>query len=380
MRTSSATPAGDERSDLHESTVRDLLPARQPQSGSPMHTYTESELEELRRSLPSFVRDRSALVPPRAACAVRGAGDRVDILKPGWATPSYKTRGDSNDGAVSTGSSPLSPPGRWHGAPDLDGPGVDAVRRFRHEVREGRFVGPTNGQCPGFLQCNMVVLREGREAFDFLLFCQRNSQACPLIEVCDVGSPHPNGVARDADLRTDIPRYAIYRNGALEKEVTDATQYWPDDSVAFLIGCSFSVEGALISSGIPLRSADEGKNVPMYRTSLPCRPAGCMRGNMVVSMKPVKAMDIAKEVEITSKFPQAHGAPVCVGCPEAIGIQDIGKPDWGEPVEVLPDELPVFHACGVTPQNVLMASGVSFAITHSAGHMFLCDLPSDAVP
>ena len=172
-------------------------------------------------------------------------------------------------------------------------------------------------------------------------------------------------------------RYAIYRDGKLEKEVTDVTEYWPEDSVAFLIGCSFSYDGALLDAGIPLKSAQQGKNVPMYKTNLKCRPAGCLRGNMVVSMKPIPAVQISKHIEITSKYAHAHGGPVCVGSASAIGIKNINDPEWGDPIEIEPHEVPVFHACGVTPQSILMESRIPFAITHSAGHMFVTDLPSD---
>ena len=172
-------------------------------------------------------------------------------------------------------------------------------------------------------------------------------------------------------------RYAIYRDGSLQEEVTDCTDYWPENAVAFLIGCSFSYDGALQNAGIPLRSAEAGKNVPMFKTSIPCQPAGSLRGNMVVSMKPIPCVKVAQEVEITSKYTHAHGGPVCVGCPTAIGIDDMAQPDWGDAIDVREDEIPVFHACGVTPQAVLMDSKVPFAITHSAGHMFVTDLPSD---
>lgn len=174
-----------------------------------------------------------------------------------------------------------------------------------------------------------------------------------------------------------ICRYAIYRDGALQEEVTDCTEYWPENAVAFLIGCSFSYDGALQNAGIPLRSAEAGKNVPMYKTNIPCEPAGILRGNMVVSMKPIPCLQVAKEVEITGKYKHAHGAPVCVGCPTALGIDLSEPPDWGEAIDVRDDEVPVFHACGVTPQLVLMESKVPFAITHSAGHMFVTDAPSD---
>lgn len=172
-------------------------------------------------------------------------------------------------------------------------------------------------------------------------------------------------------------RYAIYRDGKLEEEVTDITHYWPEQSVAFLIGCSFSYDGAFMDAGIPLRSAEQGKNVPMYRTNIKCRPAGTLKGNMVVSMKPIPALQVAKEVEITTQYTHAHSGPISIGRGDVIGIHDISKPDWGDAVDVRPDEVPVFHACGVTPQLILMQSRVPFAITHSAGHMFVTDLPAD---
>jgi uncharacterized protein YcsI (UPF0317 family) len=172
-------------------------------------------------------------------------------------------------------------------------------------------------------------------------------------------------------------RYAIYRDGVLQEEVTDVTDYWPENAVSFLIGCSFSYDGALLAAGIALRSAEAGKNVPMYRTNIVCEPAGSLRGNMVVSMKPIQCTMVAKEVEITSKYAHAHGGPVCVGCPTALGIDCLDTPDWGDAIDVQADEVPVFHACGVTPQAVLMDSKVPFAITHAAGHMFVTDRPSD---
>jgi uncharacterized protein YcsI (UPF0317 family) len=278
---------------------------------------------------------------------------------------------DSKPATATATATPASPP-----PPPVS---FSTPHEFRKAVRSGQFTGPTNGVCPGFMQCNLVVLEEGQAAYDFLLFCQRNKKACPLIEVCDVGSPSAEAVAAGSDLRTDIPKYCIYRNGKLDEEVEDVRPYWPERSVAFLIGCSFSYDGALMEAGIPLRSAEQNKNVPMYKTNIPCRSAGNLRGNVVVSMKPIKATDIAKEVEITSKYPQAHGGPLCVGCPDAIGINDVSNPEWGDSVDILPDELPVFHACGITPQAVLMESGVEFAITHSPGHMFVTDLPSETV-
>jgi uncharacterized protein YcsI (UPF0317 family) len=163
----------------------------------------------------------------------------------------------------------------------------------------------------------------------------------------------------------------------LEKEVTDVIDIWPKDSVAFLIGCSFSYDGPLLDAGIPLRSLEQGKNVPMYKTNLKCRSAGSLGGTMVVSMKPIPATQVSKHVEITSKYTHAHGGPVCIGSAKAIGIRDLARPEWGDAVDIRPDEVPVFHACGVTPQSILMESKVPFAITHSGGYMFVTDLPSD---
>lgn len=172
-------------------------------------------------------------------------------------------------------------------------------------------------------------------------------------------------------------RYSIYRDGVLTETSTDVRDVWPEDAVAFLIGCSFSYDGALLNAGIPLRSAEMGLNVPMYETSIPCRPAGKLAGNMVVSMKPIPAMQIAKHCEVTSKYRHAHGGPVCIARPNCLGIDDLEKPDWGDCVPVALDEVPVFHACGVTPQAVLKSSKVPFAITHAPGHMFITDLPAD---
>lgn len=172
-------------------------------------------------------------------------------------------------------------------------------------------------------------------------------------------------------------RYSVYRNGKLVEELYDVTEIWPEDSVAFLIGCSFSYDGAMQKAGIPLRSAEQGRNVPMYRSNLPCRQAGCLQGNMVVSMKPIPALQISKHVEITSHLQHAHGGPVCIGRPDAIGIDLNNDPDWGDKVDMRPDEVPVFHACGVTPQSILMDCKVPFAITHAAGHMFVTDRPAD---
>jgi uncharacterized protein YcsI (UPF0317 family) len=246
---------------------------------------------------------------------------------------------------------------------------------IRADIRAGRLTGVTAGLAPGFVQANLVVLPRDA-AYDFLLFCQRNPRPCPLIEVTDVGSPEPTGVASGADLRTDLPKYRIYEGGALAGEVTEIGRHWRDDLVAFLLGCSFTFEWALLDAGIPLRHIEEGKNVAMWQTSIACRPAGRFHGPMVVSMRPIPADLVPRAVTASARFPGAHGAPIHMGDPGAIGIGDVDRPDWGESVGVRPGEVPVFWACGVTPQAVALASKPPFMITHSPGHMFITDMPN----
>ncbi|HXD98349.1 MAG TPA: putative hydro-lyase [Candidatus Acidoferrum sp.] len=251
-------------------------------------------------------------------------------------------------------------------------------REIRADIRRGKLSGVTAGLGQGYVQANLAVLPRDA-AYDFLLFCQRNPRPCPLIEVTDVGSPEPVGVAPGADLRTDIPRYRIYKDGVLADEVTDATPYWRDDLVAFLLGCSFTFEWALLEAGIPLWHVEHGKNVAMWKTSIDCRPAGAFHGPMVVSMRPIASSQLAKAVTTSARFPNAHGAPIHVGDPAAIGIKDIAKPDWGDAQQFKPGDVPVFWACGVTPQAVALASKPSFMLTHSPGHMFITDLPNSSL-
>jgi len=370
MRVAGNTLTKEEQRQLLEA----ILPACQPQEGTPQNTFTTSELEQLKSAIANLE------IGPRAKKEETKPSNTIDICDPQlWSAPPQDGSSDEappQGGEEDECSNDEDDALDWYGSPRFH-PQSHLAREFRETVRSGRFTTPTNGVCPGFLQCNLVVLPQGPVAFDFLLFCQRNPKACPLIDVCDVGSPHCPGVAPGADLRTDVPKYAIYRDGKLDKEVTDVTDYWPEQSVAFLIGCSFSYDGALMNAGIPLKSAEQGKNVPMYNTALKCRPAGALRGNMVVSMKPIPAMQVAKHIEITNKYTHAHGGPVTVGSAESIGVKDVHKPEWGDSIDIAADDVPVFHACGVTPQAILMESKVPFAITHAAGHMFVTDLPSD---
>ena len=243
---------------------------------------------------------------------------------------------------------------------------------LRARFRRGELVRPTAGMAPGFVQANLVVLP--RElAFDFLLFTQRNPKPCPLLEVVEAGSAEPCQMAPGADLRTDLPRYRVYRDGALVDEPTDLTPLWTDDLVSFLIGCSFTFESALIEAGLPVRHVEQCTNVPMYITSIPTVPAGAFHGPAVVSMRPIPVGQVVRAVQVTSRFPAVHGAPIHIGDPAAIGIRDIAKPDLGDPVEIRAGEVPVFWACGVTPQAVAMASKPRLMLTHAPGHMFITD-------
>jgi uncharacterized protein YcsI (UPF0317 family) len=225
----------------------------------------------------------------------------------------------------------------------------------------------------GYVQANLVVLPK-EYAFDFLLFCQRNPKPCPLLEVTDPGAPEPKGVAPGADLRTDLPRYAVYINGELTETPTDIMRWWRDDMVAFLLGCSFTFEAALLSAGLPVRHIEQGVNVPMFKTNIPNQKAGIFQSKLVVSMRPFPPALVGQASEFSAKMPQAHGAPIHIGAPGEIGIADLQRPDFGDPVVIKPGEVPVFWACGVTPQVAIMESKPSLALTHLPGHMFLTDL------
>jgi uncharacterized protein YcsI (UPF0317 family) len=243
----------------------------------------------------------------------------------------------------------------------------------RRRARSGELRAPTAGLALGYVQANLVVLPRDL-AFDFLLFCQRNPQPCPLLDVTDPGSAEPRTVAPGADVRTDVPRYRAWRHGLLAAEPTDLWDWWRDDLVAFLLGCSFTFENALLREGLPVRHIEQGCNVPMYRTSIVCHPAGIFRGPMVVSMRPMTPGQAEQATRICRRFPKAHGEPVCIGDPERIGIRTLDQPDYGDPVTIRPGEVPVFWACGVTPQAVLIEAKPPLALTHSPGHMFLTDL------
>lgn len=250
--------------------------------------------------------------------------------------------------------------------------GCQSGLEARLSIRAARHIGPTAGMAPGFVQGNLAILPRDL-ATDFLRFCVLNPKPCPLIGMSEPGSPHVPALGADLDLRTDLPGYRVWQDGELVEETTDISRFWRDDLITFVIGCSFSFEEALLEDGIPLRHIACGDNVAMWRTNIACAPAGSFAGPMVVSMRPLKAADAIRAIQITSRFPAVHGAPVHIGRPDLIGISDITTPDYGDPVAVMDDELPVFWACGVTPQAVIASVKPPFAITHAPGCMLVTD-------
>lgn len=239
--------------------------------------------------------------------------------------------------------------------------------------RAGTWNQPTSGTCHGFVQANLAILPR-KDAFDFFRFCQRNPKPCPVLEVTDIGDPEPKLIAPGADLRTDLPKYRVYSNGELAEERTDIVDLWKDDFVAFLLGCSFSFEHLLLDAGLPVRNVAQNINGPVYRSNRDCVPAGDFQGKLVVSMRPMPPELVADATTITAAHPEVHGGPVHIGSPEALGIADLGAPDWGQPVKMEPNDVPVFWACGVTPQQVAMEAKTELMITHATGHMFVTKL------
>ncbi len=244
----------------------------------------------------------------------------------------------------------------------------------RQAVRGNRWTGATVGMARGHIQANLAILPH-RYAFDFLRFCLLNPKPCPLIEVLDAGDPRPRFCAADADVRTDLSRYRVFRDGKVVEEVPNLLRHWRSDHVAFLMGCSLSFDQAMLDAGIPLHHLDgDSGRIPVYHSSIACRPAGMLGGNMMVSMRPIPRRLLMATIETTARHPIAHGSPVHVGDPADIGIRDLSQTYSNPAVPVRDDEIPVFWGCGVTPQSVAMASGIPEMITHATGHMFVTDL------
>lgn len=245
--------------------------------------------------------------------------------------------------------------------------------QIRALCRAGTFAKPTAGVALGYTQANLVILRID-VAGDFKEFCRLNPKPCPLLEVTKPGQYEPIEAAPGADLRNDLPRYRAYRKGVCVGKPTSIEPYWDDNCVAFLIGCSFTFESALLKAGLPVRHIEEGRNVPMYRTNIPCTPAGAFAGPLIVSMRPMTAEQAEAASQVTAAYPQVHGSPIHIGDPSAIGIDDLTQPDYGDPVTIHSGEVPVFWACGVTPMEAIMQAKPPLAITHEPGHMFVTDV------
>lgn len=254
-----------------------------------------------------------------------------------------------------------------------DSAGELSPRELRRRIRDGRFDGSTAGQAAGYVQANVVVLPADYAA-EFLRYCQANPKPCPLLAVSEPGDPALPALGDDIDIRRDVPRYRVFRDGELIEERADIAELWRPDMVAFAIGCSFSFEEALLADGLRVRHIDEGRNVAMYRTSLDTHSAGRFRGKMVVSMRMFPPADAIRAIQICSRFPAVHGAPVHIAAPEAIGIRDLARPEFGDAPTLVAGELPVFWACGVTPQVALEAARPPLAITHSPGCMLVTDM------
>jgi uncharacterized protein YcsI (UPF0317 family) len=251
--------------------------------------------------------------------------------------------------------------------------GMQSASHVRSLIRQGLWSSHTSGLADEHVQGNLVILPEAL-ALDFLRFCQRNPKPCPLLAVSEPGQRLLPTLGADINICSDLPRYRVWRHGELVDEPTDITNLWRENLVSFVIGCSFSFEQALMAAGLPLRHVEQGRNVAMYRTNIPTEAAGPFGGPLVVSMRPLKSADAIRAVQVTSRFPNVHGAPVHIGDPSLIGIHDISKPDFGDAVDVLPDELPVFWACGVTPQAAIQQARPVFCITHAPGAMLITDL------
>jgi uncharacterized protein YcsI (UPF0317 family) len=246
-------------------------------------------------------------------------------------------------------------------------------RELRSAIRAGHWTQPTAGLSRGFVQANLVILPRAA-AEEFAEFCRLNPRPCPLLEQTTPGDPVPRRSAPGADLRSDVPRYRVFRNGVADAEQpTDVSPLWRDDLVGFLLGCSFTFENALVAAGLRVRHLDERCNVPMYRTSRACQPAGRFRGNLVVSMRPFAPEAVERVVAVTERFPTMHGGPIHVGDPQALGIADLARPDFGDAVTIRAGEVPMFWACGVTPQVAIVEARSELAITHSPGCMFVTD-------
>lgn len=250
---------------------------------------------------------------------------------------------------------------------------MSELQAIREQIRSGKYSGPTSGLAPGYVQANVVIL-PAQYAQDFTTFCLRNPQPCPLLAVSDVGNPNLPTLG-DIDIRSDVSAYRIFEDGQETAVATDITDLWQDDFVAFALGCSFSFEEALMEAGLPIRHYDTGKPNPVYISNVPTHPAGPFSGPMVVSMRPYSVKDTIRAIQITSRFPHTHGAPIHFGDPHAIGIDNLSEPDFdASPVPIYDGEIPVFWACGITPQMAIQQAKIPFCITHKPACMLITEI------
>ncbi len=256
---------------------------------------------------------------------------------------------------------------------------LQTASTFRKTVRSRKFTNPTAGYAPGYLQGNVVILPL-KYAADFLQYCLNNPKPCPLIGLSKPGDPTLQSLGKDIDIRHDIPRYCIYRHGELTDEATDIAEYWADDMVTFVLGCSFTFEEVLIHQGFEVRHIRCDCNVPMFKTNIPTIAGGVFRGPLVVTMRPYRQEQIAKIFDICAGFPHAHGTPIYWGDPEKIGIASISQPDYGDSVTINADEVPVFWACGVTTQAAINLAKPDLCLTHAPGHMLITDILGNQRP
>lgn len=246
----------------------------------------------------------------------------------------------------------------------------------RKLIREEKITEPTTGMCGGYAQANLVILPK-EYSDDFKLFTKKNPKPCPVLEITEKGNSYTKVIAKNANIASDIPKYRIYKKGQLIEECLNIEKYWNDNFVGFLLGCSFTFESALINEGIEIRHITMGRNVSMYKTNIMCKEAGVFKGPMVVSMRPIPKEQVEQAVEITGRYPMVHGAPIHIGNPREIGIKDIFKPEYGDTVEIKQGEVPVFWACGVTPQAAAEQAKPEIMITHAPGHMFIADVKNE---
>lgn len=256
--------------------------------------------------------------------------------------------------------------------------GTPDLATARQAIRNGVWTGSTRAFALGQVQCGIVVLPKA-QAYDFLVYCGRNPKALPVLEVTEAGSPVAPMFAATADIRTDVPKYHVYRNGTLAEELTDISSHWQDDFVTFLLGCSLTFDLAMLQNELPYRQLEETGKPTMYVTDRDCRPAGLFRGRVVVSMRPMLPELAVRAVQVTSRFPWTHGAPIHIGDPQMIGIDDVSRPDIGVPVTIRPGETPVFWACIATIWETVKASKPPLMITHAPGCMFITDRKDESV-